>query len=105
MGQTAQELQRCQSHFLLFVAMRVGSPAQGDLFAIEAEQAMIADGYTMGVTAEVAQHLSRSAEGRFSIDDPVFLKQPVQKDSEALWMPKLCRGTCKAQFSFAMELP
>ena len=71
----AQKLAGRNSHDALLVAMRVVSPEESDLFAIEGQQAMIADGDAMRITAEIAKHLGRSAKGRFGIDNPLFLEQ------------------------------
>jgi hypothetical protein len=62
----AQKLAGRKSHGALLVAVRVVSPEERDLFAIEGQQAMIADGDAMGITAEIAKCLSRPAEGRSS---------------------------------------
>ncbi len=75
----AQKLAGRKSHGALLVAVRVVSPEERDLFAIEGQQAMIADGDAMGITAEIAKCLSRPAEGRFGIDDPRFLEQRINE--------------------------
>ena len=54
------------------LAQRVAvvGPGKGDLAVLERDQAPIADGYAMGVAAEVLQDMSRSAEGWFGVDHP-----------------------------------
>jgi hypothetical protein len=42
---------------------------------IEAEQALIADGDGVSVTAKIAQHVRRSAKRGFGIDHPIMLSQ------------------------------
>jgi hypothetical protein len=65
--------------FRCLVAVGVVLPAKGDAFAVELEQSMIADRNLVRVSAEVAQHLSRSAERRFGISNPVLTKQLAQE--------------------------
>jgi hypothetical protein len=40
---------------------------------------MIGDGHAMGVAAEIAQHLHRTTEGGFGIDDPVVTTTELAK--------------------------
>jgi hypothetical protein len=47
------------------------SPAEGDVAVGESNQSMVGDGDTMGVGAEIAQHMFWPAEG-LGIDDPVL---------------------------------
>jgi hypothetical protein len=36
---------------------------------------VVGDGYTVGVTAEVVEHILRTTERRFRVDDAMFSKQ------------------------------
>ena len=45
---------------------------------------MIGDGHAMGVAAEIAQHLHRTAEGRLGINDPVVAMQAAEQFGELL---------------------
>ena len=40
---------------------------------IEAEQALIADGYAVSIAAKIAQHVIRFAKSGLGIDHPVML--------------------------------
>ena len=40
----------------------------------------------MGVGAEIAQHMFRSAEGRLGVDDPVVAEQYAQPGGEGTWL-------------------
>ena len=57
-------------HHTLNVSVSVVPPTERDVVAVEGEQSMVGDGDAMGITTEVTQHLFRTAEGRFSVDDP-----------------------------------
>jgi hypothetical protein len=67
-------------------------PADGGALTIEGQQAMIADGDTMSVPAEVAQHLASAAEGRLGIDDPILPEQRAEKSQKQLGLLQRCVG-------------
>jgi len=49
---------------------------------------MVGDGHTMGVTAEILEHIVGTAEGWFGVDDPVFSEQWSEPGSEDLGLRK-----------------
>jgi len=49
-------------------------PTKGDLAIGQRDQSMVGDGHAMGVAAEVLQHVLRTAERWFGIDDPILAK-------------------------------
>src|SRR5262245_12887513 len=71
-------------HEPLLVTARVITPAKRHLFSIERNKSVIGYGNAMSVAAEIADHLVRSAKGRFGIDDPVLAKQGSQKGGKVL---------------------
>ena len=72
--ESANELFGGNGHRSLLVAVSVIPPTERDVVAIKGEQSMIGDGDAMRVTAEIAQHLFGTAEGRFGVDNPVLPK-------------------------------
>ena len=80
--EAAQELIDRQSHEPLLVAVRGIAPAEGDVAIGESNEPGVGDGDAMGVGAEIAQHMFRSAEGRLGVDDPVVAEQYPQPSSE-----------------------
>ena len=70
--EAAQELIDRESHQLLFVVVSGVAPAKGDLSFGKREQAMIGDGYAMGVAAQILKHILRAAEGWFRVHHPVL---------------------------------
>jgi hypothetical protein len=42
---------------------------------LESYEAMVGDGYAMGVTGEIAEHMLGTAEGWPGVDDPVLAEQ------------------------------
>ncbi len=79
-----QELGGGERHLPLLVAARVILPAEGDALTVESQQAMIADGNTVGVPAEVAQYLASAAESWLGINDPVLPEQRTEKTQKQL---------------------
>ena len=75
--EAAQELAGVERHDALLAAVGIIPPAEVDALAVEGDQAVVGDGDAMGVAAEIAQHMFRSAEGRLGIDDPVLVVQLV----------------------------
>jgi len=51
------------------------APAEGDVAIGEGDQPGVRDGDAMGVGAEVAQYMIRSAEGALGVDDPILAEQ------------------------------
>jgi hypothetical protein len=54
------------------------TPAKSDLAVGEGDQAMVGDGHTMSVAAEIMQHIFGATEGTFQVDHPVLSKQRPQ---------------------------
>ena len=72
LAKAAQELGCGESHDALLVAVGIVSPSKGHVVTIEADQALIADGYAVSVAAKIAQDVSRPAESGLGIDHPVM---------------------------------
>ena len=72
LAKAAQELASVQSHDPLLIAVSIVFPSKAHAVTIEAEQALIADGYAVSVAAKIAQDVSRPAESGLGIDHPVM---------------------------------
>lgn len=73
LAKAAQELGSGESHDALLIAMSIVFPSKAHAVTIEAEQALIADGYAVCIAAKIAQDMSRSTKSRLGIDHPVML--------------------------------
>lgn len=69
--ETADELISIERHHILFAAVAIILPSECDTIAIDADEAGIGDGDTVGVASEIGQNLSGSREGRLGIHHPV----------------------------------
>ncbi len=86
--EAAQELVDRQSQEALLVGVGGVSPAEGDVALLKADESAVGDGDAVGVSAEIAQRVFRSAEGRLGIDDPVVAEQRSQPCGEGPWFRK-----------------
>jgi hypothetical protein len=59
--------------------MDVILPAKGDVFTVKSQESVIGDGDPMRISAEVAEHLHRTAESRLGVHYPILSVQPPQK--------------------------
>ena len=73
LAKATQELASVQSHDALLIAVSIVFPSKAHAVTIEAEQALIADGYAVSVAAKIAQHVSRSSKSRLGINHPIML--------------------------------
>ncbi len=63
----AQELIGGNGHLPFLIAVYVILPAEGHVFAVKAQQPMVADCNAMGIASEIVQDVFRSAEWRLRI--------------------------------------
>ena len=80
--EAADELEGVQGHGLGPVAVSGVSISEGDLVPFQAEDAVVGDGYPVGISAHVVDDLVWAAEGGFAVDVPVFLVQARQEALE-----------------------
>jgi len=97
--ESSQELSDAQSHEPLLVAVRGIAPSEGDVAVGECYQPGVRDGDAMGVCAEVAQHMLRSAEGPFGIDNPVVAEQHAQPGCEGAWLCEVRQAAVELEFA------
>jgi hypothetical protein len=62
-----------QRHGLLTVTVGIISPEKRNIAVPDSEDAVIADGDSMGISAEVLKGPLGAIKGRFAIDDPLLL--------------------------------
>jgi hypothetical protein len=52
---------------------------------LESHEAMVGDGYAMGIAGEIAEPMMGTAEGWPGVDDPVLTEQGTQEGAEGLF--------------------
>jgi hypothetical protein len=65
-------------------AVTAGAKDQG--LVVEMEQAAVGDGDAMGVVAEIAKDLLRSAEGALGVNDPALVVEPLAATTRGAWL-------------------
>jgi len=93
----AQELRSEQCHLPLFASVGVVLPSEGDSFPVKSKESMVGDGDPVCVSTQVTEDLSRTAECRFSVDDPVIAVQPPQELVELFGRCQGGRWACAVQ--------
>ena len=63
-------------------------PAKGNLSIRERDQAMVGDGDSMSIAAEIAENIFRAAEWALAVDDPVVTVEFANEGREKPSGPK-----------------
>jgi hypothetical protein len=82
--EAAQELLRTERHHSLLITVGIILPTESNLVMLESQEAMVGDGYAMGIAGEIAEHMMGTAEGGLGVDDPVLPEQGAQEGAEGL---------------------
>jgi hypothetical protein len=64
-------------------------------------QAMVGDGYAMGVAAQILEHILWAPEGSFGIDHPVFSEEWPQPGGEGLPLSERSQISVEAELAVA----
>ena len=84
--EAAQELLRTERHHSLLITVGIILPAESNLVMLESYEAVVGDGYAMGVAGEIAEHMMGTAERWLGVDDPVLTEQWTQEGAEGLFV-------------------
>jgi len=101
--EAAQKLGGRQGHDALLTSVSIILIAEGNAFPIEGQQAVIGNGDAMGVAAQIAEHMSGSAERWLGIDDPLLVLQSLHQGFKQLPVLEGGGGTAAVQRSVAVE--
>jgi hypothetical protein len=70
------ELIGIESHGLLFIAISIVPPAEAYSAVLDIEDTIVADRYSMSVSAQVVKNTFGAIKGRLAIDNPFLVVQP-----------------------------
>lgn len=70
--ESLNEVRRGEGELLADIPASPIAVAKGYLSVAKRDDAIVADGDAMGVTTQIAQHLSRSGHGSLAVDDPLL---------------------------------
>jgi len=73
--EAAQELLRTERHHSLLITVGIILPAESNLVMLESHEAVVGDGYAMGIAGKIAEHMMGTAERWLGVDDPVLTEQ------------------------------
>jgi hypothetical protein len=77
----SDELIGLESHGLLFIAIGIVPPAEGDIAILNSEDTVIADSDPVGISAQVLKYPLGAVKRRLAIDNPFFV---IELSSEHL---------------------
>ena len=97
--EAAQELIGGQRHESFSVAVSGVPPAEGDVAIFEGDEPVVGDGDAMGVSAEIAQGVLRSAEGALGVDDPVVTEEGSQPRTKGRWFGQVQQSAMKLEIA------
>ena len=97
--EAANEVVGLQGHDFLPVVMAIIFPAKTDPAVVNTKQAVVGNGDTMGVAAQVVEDLFGTAEGRFGVNHPLGLAKRGQVLGESLRLTKSLQGRKELQLA------
>ena len=84
--------------------MRTVSPGEGNFSILERNQAMVGNGHSMGVAAEIFENLLRPAEWAFAVNHPIVAVEVANEGMKGLRIRKMLQLSVKADFPFSKSL-
>ena len=97
--EASEKLHRRQRHRAPPMTVRVILPLKGHPFAVEGDQAMVADRDPMRVASQVPQHRGRPTKGRFRVHHPVSLKESIDEGVPLRRIAQRLGGTREVEFT------
>ena len=81
--------------------MRPVSPCEGNFSVLERNQAMVGNGHSMGVAAEIFEALLRPAEWALAVNDPMVPVKVANEGMKRLRIRKMLQFSVKTDFPFS----
>src|SRR5215472_19086922 len=97
--EAAHELICRQGHGGRLIGAGVVLPAKSHAAVFERDQALVGDGYPVGIARQVLQHLPGSAERRLGIDYPFGCGQPFKPLSKVPFFSQGLQLAMKAELA------
>ena len=80
------------------------APPKGHLVIGERDQAMIGDGYAVGIRAQITEHLLGSAKGWFAVNHPIRLMQLANETLKEFGVGESSKQAMKLQLAGSVSL-
>jgi len=100
----AEEVHGVEGHDLLLAAVGIVAPEKTDALPVEGGDAVVGDGHAMGVTAEVAQNMFGSAEGRLGVNVPALFVEFLEQLLESGPVAEVRRRASAIEHASAIEV-
>ena len=81
----SDKLVSLERHGLFAVIVGIISPEKRNIAIPVGEDAVIADGNSVGISAEVLKNAFMATKGRFAIDDPLLFIESFSEGFEVVW--------------------
>ncbi len=101
--ESAQELVGPQRHQTFLVFVSGIAPAESDDAIGKCDEAMVRDGDAMGVLAEVAKRMLRTAKRTFRVNHPLGAEQWTKPCRKCLWILKRGERSVETEFVLRMQ--
>jgi len=88
-----------EGHRPVLITVCIILPAEGNLVALEGQEAVVGDGNAMGVAGEIAEHMMGAAEGWLGVDDPVLTEQGAQEGAERLLVGEWLKSSGESELA------
>ena len=98
--ETTQELFSWEFHLAFYVSMGAISPAECDIPIPKRNQAMVGNGHSMRVAAEISENIFRTTERSFTVNDPFVSEELTDKAVKCLRVGKMLQFAMEADFAF-----
>jgi hypothetical protein len=99
--ETTEEFLGRQSHTLFLISMSVVLPEEGDLVVVKGQEAVVADGDTMGVASQIGQHVVWATKRRLGVNDPLLVKDWPQECAKDLFLFQGLESTVEGELTLA----
>jgi len=86
------ELGGMQCHDLFFVTVRVITPEERYFTILKLEDTVIADGYPVGISAEVLKDSFDTVKWRFAVDYPLLMVELFSEAIEGMEFPEMTKS-------------
>lgn len=87
------ELIGLDSHGLLFITIGIVPPAEGYIAVLNIEDMIVADRYSMSISAQILEDTFGAIKRRFAIYNPFLVVKPFSEYLKDTWFLKMMNTT------------
>jgi hypothetical protein len=95
----SDKLARLQRHGLLTVVVCIISPVKRNIAVLDGEDAVVADGDPVGISAEILKDPRGAIKGRFAVDDPLLMVKMFPEGFEGSGFLEMADATGEYEIS------